>query len=134
MQFNATVGLIGTKETFVSEQNTAKTYGSGALEVFATPAMIGLMEGAAMNAAQADLPEGYGTVGTWIDVKHVAATPIGMKVTATAELMEVNGKRLVFQVEARDESGIIGEGKHERYIVEEEKFLARTNSKLSSLH
>ncbi|TCS82482.1 thioesterase family protein [Tepidibacillus fermentans] len=129
MEFRLSIGLNGTKETIVSEQNTAKTYGSGALEVFATPAMIGLMEGAAMNAVQSHLPVGYGTVGTWVDVKHAAATPMGMKVTAKAELIEVNGKRLLFQVEARDDVGLIGEGKHERYIVEEEKFLAKTNSK-----
>ena len=129
MEFTLSKGLKGTKETIVSDQNTAKTYGSGALEVFATPAMVGLMEGAAMNAVQSNLPVGYGTVGTWIDVKHVAATPLNMKVTASAELIEVNGKRLLFRVEAIDEVGLIGEGKHERYIIEEEKFLSRTNSK-----
>ncbi|MFV9511266.1 thioesterase family protein [Tepidibacillus sp. LV47] len=129
MDFGLSIGLNGTKETIVSEENTAKTYGSGALEVFATPAMIGLMEGAAMNAVQPHLPVGYGTVGTMVNVKHIAATPMGMKVMANAELIEVNGKRLLFKIEAHDEVGLIGEGTHERYIVEEEKFLVRTNQK-----
>lgn len=129
MEFHLQIGLTGTKQSIVNNTNTAKTYGSGELEVFATPAMVGLMEGAAMNAVHSSLPEGFGTVGTELQVKHVAATPLGMNVEARAELIAINGKRLSFKVEAYDEVGLIGEGTHERYIVEEEKFLSRVNNK-----
>lgn len=123
------VGLVGNSEVLVDESNTAKAVGSGGLEVFATPAMIAQMEKAAMNALNEFLPEGSSSVGTMINVKHIAATPLGMKVTAQATLVEVNEKRLLFKVEAFDEKGKIGEGDHERYIINIEKFMTKVNSK-----
>lgn len=123
------VGLVGNSEVLVDESNTAKAVGSGGLEVFATPAMIAQMEKAAMNALNEYLPEGSSSVGTMINVKHMAATPLGMKVSARATLVEVNEKRLLFKVEAFDEKDKIGEGDHERYIINIEKFMTKANSK-----
>ncbi len=125
------VGLIGSAEVSISENNTAKTMGSGALDVFATPAMIALMEKAASVAVQPYIDEDSSTVGTMINVKHMAATPIGMNVTARAELVEIDGKRLVFTVEAFDRKGKIGEGLHERFIIKAAKFMSKANSKLN---
>lgn len=129
MDFNLQIGLRAEREVMVSKESTAKNYGSGAIEVFATPAMIALMEGASMDAVQPFLPEGFGTVGTSIQVNHVAATPIGMKVTAKAEVTQINGKRIVYKIEAFDEFGLIGDGLHERYIIQEAKFLEKVFSK-----
>jgi len=126
---NFTIGTIGKAEVLVSNSNTAKAMGSGDLEVFATPAMIALMEKAATLAVQEYLPEGSSTVGTMINVKHIAATPAGMNVAAQATLIEVEGKRLLFTVEAFDGEDKIGEGQHERYIINVDKFMARTNGK-----
>ncbi len=125
------VGLIGSAEVLVSENNTAKTMGSGALDVFATPAMIALMEKAASLALKTFIDEECSTVGTMINVKHMAATPIGMNVTARAELVEIDGKRLVFTVEAFDGKGKIGEGLHERFVINAQKFISKANSKLN---
>ena len=125
------VGLIGSAEVLVSENNTAKTMGSGALDVFATPAMIALMEKAASLALKTFIDEECSTVGTMINVKHMAATPIGMNVTARAELLEIDGKRLVFTVEAFDGKGKIGEGLHERFVINAQKFISKANSKLN---
>ena len=123
------VGLTGEASATVNDQNTAIAYGSGGVNVFATPAMIGLMEKAALELADQCMPEGQTTVGTLVNVKHMAATPLGMKVTAKAELIEIDGKRLVFKVEAHDETGPIGEGVHERFVIVLEKFLQRVESK-----
>jgi len=122
------VGSKGKAENIVKPSNTAKSVGSGTLEVFSTPMMIALMENAAINAIK--LPEDQSSVGTYIDIKHIAATPIGMKVWAEAEVLEVDGRKVVFKIEAYDEIEKIGEGRHERYIINNEKFLAKTNSKL----
>ncbi|WP_407314783.1 thioesterase family protein [Desulfosporosinus sp. SB140] len=111
----------------VTLSNTAKVMGSGNLEVFATPAMVALMEQAAVNALE--LPEQQSTVGTSLTIKHTAATPIGIKVTATAELIEIDRRHLVFSVEACDEAGQIGVGKHERFIVDIEPFLAKAQNR-----
>ena len=124
------VGLTGKSEVLVDNSNTAKTMGSGDLEVFATPAMIALMEKAATLAVAECLPEGSSTVGTMINVKHMAATPVGMNVAARATLNQVDSKRLVFSVEAFDGKDKIGEGQNERYIINVEKFLAKTNGKV----
>ena len=126
------VGLKGRAETVVTQENTAAAVGSGLLPVFATPYMIALMEGAAVNAVQAQLEEDQGTVGTHLDVAHTSATPIGMKVWAEAEITAVseNGKMVDFAVKAWDESGPIGSGTHTRAIVKNEKFLAKCNAKL----
>ena len=125
------VGIKGHTEITVTEEKTAKAMGSGTLPVFATPAMIALMEKTAYQSVQHALEEGCGSVGTYLDVKHTAATPLGMKVTCESELIEVEGRRLVFSVKAYDEAGLIGEGKHERFVIQNEKFLAKTNSKLT---
>ncbi|HHV65888.1 MAG TPA: thioesterase family protein [Peptococcaceae bacterium] len=122
------VGLKGRSETVVTLANTAKTVGSGTLEVFATPMLVALMENAAIKAL--DLPEDQTSVGTYLDVRHLAATPVGMKVWAEAELIEIEGRKLVFKLMAYDEKEQIGEGKHERFIVNCEKFISKANSKL----
>jgi predicted thioesterase len=117
-------------EMTVEEKDTAVSYGSGSLRVFATPAMTALMEKAALQAAAPYLDEGYTTVGTKLDISHMAATPAGMKVRARAELTKVDGRRLTFRVEAYDEADKIGEGIHERYIVNAESFTERVYKKL----
>ena len=124
-----TVGIKGTQTLTVSNDNTAAAMGSGTLAVFATPSMIALMEKTAYVSVQDSLDEGCGSVGTLLNVKHLAATPVGMTVTCESELVEVDGRRLVFTVKAYDEKGLIGEGTHERFIVQNEKFLAKTNAK-----
>ena len=125
------VGLKGKIETVVTENNTAITAGSGNLPVFATPFMTALMEEAAWKAVTPYLEEGQGTVGTLLSITHDAATPVGMKVWAECELIEIDKRRLMFTVEAYDEAGLIGKGRHERFIIQSDKFLARTNQKLS---
>ena len=115
----------------VSEQNTALSVGSGSLRVYATPAMLALIEKAACNALEGLLAEGETTVGTLLNVKHLAATPVGMQVSATAELMERDGRKFVFSVTASDECGVIGEGTHERFLVFSDKFTDKTYSKLN---
>lgn len=129
MEFNLQVGMKAEKSDCVSENNTAIKFGSGGVAVYATPAMIGLMEGTCLAAVDPVLPEGMATVGTHLDVKHMAATPMGMKVRATAELLEISGKRLSFKVEAFDEKEKIGEGTHQRYIISLEKFLQNAEAK-----
>ncbi len=123
------VGIKGEKETSVNNSNTAKAMGSGDLEVFSTPCMIALMESASNDSVTSYLDEGQGTVGTLINIKHLAATPLGMKVCAKSELKEVDGKKLVFEVKAYDEVGLIGEGKHERFIINNDSFMQKTNAK-----
>ena len=122
-------GLTAQKTCIVSERNTASAYGSGGLDVFSTPAMIALMEAAALSAVDPLLPAGWSTVGTELNVKHLSATPSGMKVTAKAELLSMEGRSLSFKVKAFDEAGKIGEGTHGRFIIENSKFLARIEAK-----
>ena len=119
------LGLKGESTTTVVHENTAAYVGAGGVEVFATPMMIGLMENAAWQAVANRLEAGYVTVGTLVNVRHLAATPLGQKVRATAELVEIDGRRLVFRVEAYDEQQKIGEGFHERFIVNLERFLKK---------
>ena len=123
------VGITGEAKDQVTENNIAKTLRSGELKVYATPAMVALMEEAAYKSVQDELEAGKGTVGTEMNVKHLASTPIGMEVTAKAELIEVDRRRLVFKVEAFDERGKIGEGIHERFIIDNEKFQEKTDNK-----
>ena len=118
-------GLAGTAETVVRETNTALAMGSGSLHVFATPSMIALMEQAACNAVAACLDEESTSVGTLVNITHNAATGTGKAVTATATLVEVQGRKLVFEVTAADEDKQIGKGTHERFIVNKEKFMAK---------
>lgn len=124
-------GIKGTGSVEVVRENTAAAVGSGMLEVFATPMMIALMEKTACESVAPYLEEGSGTVGTELNVKHVAATPIGMQVTCETELVEVDGRRLVFHVKESDEAGLIGEGTHERFIINNEKFQSKANGKLN---
>lgn len=125
------VGVKGTKEVIVTKELSAQSVGSGLLPVYATPSMIALMENTAFESVAEYLEEGCGTVGTSLNVKHVAATPVGMKVTCETELIKVEGRALTFEVKAYDECGLIGEGTHERFIITEDKFLAKTNDKLN---
>ena len=123
------VGSKGKAETVVTEANTAAAVGSGLVPVFATPYMIALMENAAVHAVQAGLEPGQGTVGTSLNVTHDAATPVGMKVWAEAELTALEGKKLTFAVRAFDEAGPIGGGVHERFIITVDRFLAKAEAK-----
>src|SRR5713226_9261236 len=120
-----TPGMTGESTTTVVHENTAARVGAGGVEVFGTPMMIALMENACWRAVAKDLDEGDVTVGTLVNVSHLGATPLGQQVRATAELVEIDGRRLVFKVEAYDERKKIGEGQHERYIVNLERFLKR---------
>ena len=123
------IGLKGTATVKASELNSAKTMGSGSLDVFATPSMVALMEKSAVNTIADYLEEGETTVGTLVNITHISATPLGMNITAEAEVIEVNGRELVFNVVASDDAGVIGKGTHKRFIVNAEKFMSKTNSK-----
>lgn len=123
-------GIKGLKEITVTKELTAISLGSGDLEVYATPAMIALMEGTASESVKPELELGQGSVGTCIAIKHLAATPIGMRVRCESELVEVDGRRLVFNITAYDEKDKIGEGTHERFIILNDKFQSKVNSKL----
>jgi len=129
MEFDVKPGLVGEKTELVTGENLATRYGSGGAAVYATPAMIGLMESASLNAVDPILPEGWCTVGMRLDVKHLAATPPGMTVRARAELETVEGRRLVFKVVAYDDREKIGEGTHERFIINLNKFLSKIEEK-----
>lgn len=119
------VGMNGEATTTVVHENTAAFIGAGGVEVFATPMMIALMENAAWQTVAEHLDTGMATVGTVVNVKHLAATPLGQHVRATAELIEIDRRRLVFKVEAFDEKQKIGEGLHERFIIDLERFLQK---------
>lgn len=123
------IGITGKQTITVTEDKTAAVMGSGTLPVFATPAMIAFMENTASKSVADKLEAGQGTVGTSIDVKHMAATPVGMEVSCETKLVEVDRKRLVFEVKAYDAAGVIGEGMHERFIIDNEKFLAKAQAK-----
>lgn len=118
-------GISHQCRTLVCDANTALTMGSGDLSVFATPSMVALMENAAMKAVAAELPIGATTVGSEMNVTHIKPSGLGAEITATAVLTEVEGRKLTFNVGARDAEGMIGEGIHIRYIVDREKFMAK---------
>ncbi len=123
---------IGTKNTLerkVTEELSALSMGSGTLRVFATPAMIALIEETCWRSVAQQLEEGQGTVGTLLNVKHLAPTPLGMTVKCESELIEVDGRRILFSVNVYDETGLVGSGTHERFIINESKFQAKANSK-----
>ncbi len=130
MNMSVTVGLKGRAESLVTEENTALTAGSGTLPVFATPFMCALMEKAAWTSIAPCLEEGESTVGTKLDITHDSATPLGMKVWAESQVTEVDGKRIVLKVAAYDEKGLIGQGIHERFIITDQRFLAKAARKL----
>lgn len=123
-------GITGEARCLVTPETTAANLGSGALEVFATPAMIALIEKAAWQSVQPMLEDGCGTVGTALRVRHLSATPVGMEVVAKTELCEIDGRRLVFKVEVRDAKGMVGDGEHERFIVKNDSFLKKAKRKL----
>jgi len=120
---------MGSVDLTVGEEHTAPSVGSGAIHVLGTPVMINLMEAAALAAAEYLLPAGHQSLGIHLDVSHLAATPVGMKVTATAEVTAVEGNRIKFRVEAHDEADLIGEGTHERVVVNVERFDKRVRAK-----
>ncbi len=124
-------GLRGSAELVVGEEHTAPSIGSGKVRVLATPVMINLIEAAALAAVEHLLPVGYQSLGTHLDVRHVAATPVGMRVRATAEVIAQDGRSIRFRVEARDEKDLIGDGVHERVVVNVAKFDQRVQRKLN---
>jgi fluoroacetyl-CoA thioesterase len=123
------VGLIGEVRRVVDASMLASALGSGALDVFATPALVALMENAAIEALAGRLAPDQTSVGVRVDIRHLAATPPGVEVRARAELVEVDGRRLVFRVEAFDSQERIGEGSHERALVDPQRLLGRANAK-----
>ena len=124
-------GLTGETALRVGEEHTAPRIGSGAVHVLATPVMINLFEAAALAAIEKLLPPGYQSLGTVLNVRHIAATPVGMRVRATATVERVDGRTVHFRLEARDEKDLIGDGTHERVVVNVEKFDARVKAKLA---
>lgn len=122
-------GLVGVVEVVVQAADTADALGNKGVHVLATPRLVALLELAAIRAVEAHLPSGAGTVGTRIDVRHLAATPVGMRATIRATLREVDGRRFVFDIEGRDEADRIVEGTHERFQIDQAKFLARIAAK-----
>lgn len=123
------IGLRGEATLVVGENETAAKFGAGGVRVLATPVMIGLMENAAWQAVEHELPAGETTVGTLVNVRHLAATPVGERVVATAELIEMDNRLCAFRVSARDEHRQIGEGIHERARVDRERFMARVEKR-----
>ena len=123
------VGIKGKKTLVVTNELTAAALGSGNLDVYSTPSMIALMENTAASSVAQFLEDGKTTVGTSVNIRHLRATPVGMKVFAESELVEVDRKRLVFNVCVYDERELIGEGIHERFIIDSESFMNKTNSK-----
>jgi predicted thioesterase len=123
------VGLSGIAERIVTRDQTAEAFGSGLVPVYATPAMVGLMEQAAVRALEGSLPDDQTTVGTRVEISHLAATPLGDRVRAEAVVTAVDGRRLTFALTAHDSTEKIGEGRHERVIVARERFLAKVGAK-----
>ncbi|SFG12987.1 Predicted thioesterase [Lachnospiraceae bacterium C7] len=125
------IGLKGQSKRTVTNETTAKALKSGELEVLATPIMVALMEEAACNCLEGHLEEGQSSVGTSLNISHVSPSPVGMDITCEAELIAIDRKALSFEVKAFDESGLIGEGTHSRFIINKEKFQNKANSKLN---
>ena len=133
MDLSATLspGLAGRTELVVGEEHTAPRVGSGKVRVLATPVMINLFEAAALDAVDQHLPAGYQSLGTVLNVRHIAATPVGMKVSAVAKIVKVEGRTVYLAVEAWDETELIGDGLHERVVVNVEKFSLRVEKKIA---
>jgi thioesterase superfamily protein len=123
-------GIKGCIETVATSEKTAKSIGSGGLDVFATPMMISLMEETCFKSVDSELEAENTTVGIEVNIKHLAATPVGMKVRCESELIKIDNRSLTFNVKAYDEKGLIGEGVHQRFIVNREKFQKKANEKL----
>lgn len=126
------IGLVGTAELVVAETHTAPHVGSGKVHVLATPVMVNLMEAAALAAAERYLPAGHQSLGTHLDVRHIAATPVGMRAHARAELIRIDGRHLTFKVEAFDERELIGDGTHVRVVVNVTRFDQRVQAKVGT--
>lgn len=118
-------GIKGRQEVLVTEDNSANAFGSGLLEVFATPAMAALIEKTAWMSVNPYMNDGEGTVGTVLNIRHLAATPSGMTVYCESELIEVDGRRLLFHVDVYDAKGKVGEGEHERFVINNERFMVK---------
>lgn len=123
-------GIKGREEIVVTEKLTADALGSGLLPVYGTPFMIALIESTACQSVLPELEEGQGTVGTRLEVDHLAATPVGMKVWCETELTEVDRKKLVFEARVYDETGLVGQGKHTRFIIDNARFMKKAQEKL----
>lgn len=124
------IGIKGHQEITVTNELTAKSMGSGVMDVFATPAMLALMEKTAFTSVLEHLNEGCGSVGTKVEIEHIASSPVGMKITCDSELVAIEGRKLIFKLEAYDSKGLIGKGTHERFLVENVKFQEKTDKKL----
>ena len=125
------VGQTGSAGLVVGAEHTAPRVGSGRVSVLATPVMINLIEAAALAAIEDQLPDGHQSLGIHLDVRHFAATPVGMRVTATAEVLAIDGRTVTFRVEARDEKEVIGDGRHSRVVVNVDRFDERVKKKLA---
>jgi fluoroacetyl-CoA thioesterase len=125
-----TLGLREEQEFVVMEEYTAEHVGSGSLRVLATPSLIGFMERVARDLMERNLPEGYSSVGVWVDVRHLAATPVEAKVRVSCEVIEIDGRKVDFHVDAWDEIEKIGEGRHQRVAIDVNRFLQRLQAKL----
>jgi fluoroacetyl-CoA thioesterase len=125
MEIQIPVGIKGKEELVVRFEDTAACYGSGLVEVYATPAMVALMEKTCLRSVLPYLPEGHGTVGIKVDISHSKATPVGMQVVCESTLIAVDRRRLVFELVARDEKGEIGRGRHERFVIDTQKFMEK---------
>ena len=125
-----TVGLKGEARTLAEREDTAQAVGSGSLLVYATPCMVALMEGAACEAIAGCIPQDKTSVGTYMEIRHISATPVGMEVWAEAEVTALEGSTVTFQVTAYDEAGKIGEGVHKRAVINTQRFLDKTYGKL----
>ena len=124
-----TVGIHGEQSQLVTNENTAKTMGSGTLDVFATPALVALAEKTCWMSVASELDEGCGSVGTKLELEHTAPTPVGMTVRCESELVAVEGRRLVFRVTLCDDAGPVGGGTHERFVINDAKFTAKAQAK-----
>ena len=125
MEYDMLKGLCHSETLVVEHKDTAAVYGSGSLEVFATPAMIALMEKTCLESVNAQIGEGNTTVGIAVNIKHLKASPVGSTIRCNAKLIEVDRKRLVFEVQCFEEENLIGEGIHERFVVDSEKFMGK---------
>ena len=125
-------GITGSAQDTVTEERTAASMGSGGLRVYATPRMTAMMEYTAWASVEPYIEDGMGTVGTRLEISHVAASPVGAEISYESELTEVDRRRLVFSVRAFDDAGLIGEGIHERFIIDNAKFMSRAESKLEN--
>lgn len=130
MELNLQPGLVGISEIIVADEHTAPRVGSGRVHVLATPVMINVIEAAALDAIERHLPAGYQSLGTVLNVRHIAATPVGMTAVARVEVTKVDGRTVHFKVEVRDDKDLIGDGTHERVVVNVEKFAERVKRKL----